>query len=581
MEPKSRIFEGKTLEEAVRKGLDAFGLTRAEVMITTMQEGSGGFFGLGGRPFKVRIQARPGGAPRDVEERAPRSDARGGRDRGGRGERDRGGRGGRDRGGRSGERERGGRGERERGAAPVRAEQGRGGRQESRRDPARAPQSRGPERERGGRGRGGSNERERGGSNERERGGSNERERGGSNERERGGSNERERGGSNERERGGSNERETRRETPPPMTPMTPAAVDSQPPVGARGFEDRRRPGDRREEEGDAPRGEDRRSGDDRRQMAGAEGGEVGGDGRRRRRRGRRGGRGRRRGGAEIVSGLETSSPPVGPATAEAMASDLPTDIRRYEPERLEANEPEYAPIERMMDPAPAAFESDPEPAGLHASGSGGGDAPSSWADVSPAESREPRETREPREYRDPRESHGPREPREPSNAPALSGDELAATSRKVTDDLFRAMGFEGKVTATLSGPDKVEVVVEVSDDEELLTGRKGETRQALQHLLNRMVNKGEGSRYHVQLEINDFWKHREEELAEMARGMADRAVTSGQEQVTDFLNAQERRIIHVTLREDTRVKTYALGDGMIKRLAVAPAHAETMGAES
>ncbi len=41
---------------------------------------------------------------------------------------------------------------------------------------------------------------------------------------------------------------------------------------------------------------------------------------------------------------------------------------------------------------------------------------------------------------------------------------------------------------------------------------------------------------------------------------------------MTDYLNSQERRIVHVTLREDARVKTFALGTGMIKRVAIAPA---------
>ena len=41
---------------------------------------------------------------------------------------------------------------------------------------------------------------------------------------------------------------------------------------------------------------------------------------------------------------------------------------------------------------------------------------------------------------------------------------------------------------------------------------------------------------------------------------------------MTEYLNSQERRIIHVALKEDTRVKTYALGTGLIKRVAVAPA---------
>ena len=56
---------------------------------------------------------------------------------------------------------------------------------------------------------------------------------------------------------------------------------------------------------------------------------------------------------------------------------------------------------------------------------------------------------------------------------------------------------------------------------------------------------------------------------------MADEAVASDGEVVTEYLNAQERRIVHVTLREDSRVKTYALGTGMIKRVAIAPADFE------
>ena len=36
--------------------------------------------------------------------------------------------------------------------------------------------------------------------------------------------------------------------------------------------------------------------------------------------------------------------------------------------------------------------------------------------------------------------------------------------------------------------------------------------------------------------------------------------------------HAAERRIVHVELKEDPRVKTYALGTGLIKRVAVAPA---------
>jgi spoIIIJ-associated protein len=186
----------------------------------------------------------------------------------------------------------------------------------------------------------------------------------------------------------------------------------------------------------------------------------------------------------------------------------------------------------------------------------------------------EPRERfgRQERGAREGREGRGAREGREASaDAPAMPAAELEALGVRVTEQLLGAMGFEARLSARADGSN-IDVTAEVSQGEELLTGPKGEVRQALQHLLNLMINRGEGMRYHLQLEINDFWQQREAELERMARAMADEAVANGGEVLSEYLNAQERRIIHVTLREDARVKTYAIGDGLIKKLAVSPA---------
>lgn len=155
--------------------------------------------------------------------------------------------------------------------------------------------------------------------------------------------------------------------------------------------------------------------------------------------------------------------------------------------------------------------------------------------------------------------------------AGGLSGTELAESGRSMTEGLLRAMGFVATVTAHAEDS-SVEVKAEVPQDADLLVGHKGEVRQALQHILNRMINRSQPGRYHLHLEINDFWEQREGELQALARSMADAVASSGTEQVTEYLNAQERRVIHVTLREETRVRTYAIGDGLIKKVAIAPA---------
>jgi predicted RNA-binding protein Jag len=315
----------------------------------------------------------------------------------------------------------------------------------------------------------------------------------------------------------------------------------------------------------DLPRRDDMPRRDDVRQApmsgvpalsSGVPGAEGGDEPRRRRRRGRRGGRGRGGNRAEMPAAFEPAS----------------------DGEELRTIHEHEAPLGRAMD---AAFATPPMSA-----------APMSAAPVEPpvafvppmesapmedspvyahaAPQREFGDRGERRPFRE-RDGNRREEPHRKSESPALSSDALAGEAIRCTQELLRAMGFEGKVTATAS-EDRVDVVAEVGSDDEMLNGAKGEVRQALQHLLNRMVNRGEGSRYHLQLEINDFWKRREEELHELARQLADRAVANQAEALTEYLNAQERRIIHVALREDSRVKTYALGDGMIKRLAVAPA---------
>jgi spoIIIJ-associated protein len=256
--------------------------------------------------------------------------------------------------------------------------------------------------------------------------------------------------------------------------------------------------------------------------MERTEGGDETGD-RPRRRRGRRGGRRRRREGEGLA--------PVALESGVAVSDEAPDGGADEGVESFE--------------PAAVTESRDPE-------------GPPARAD------------REPREFDRDRDRDRPRRDRG-DEGPGLTPEQLAAEGTRWTESLLRAMGFEAKVAASAEDT-RVDVTAVVTSDDDLLTGPKGEVRQALQHLLNRMVNRGEGSRYHLQLEINDFWKRREGELVELARALAEEALRSSNEVVTEYLNAQERRIIHVTLKEDTRVRTYALGTGLIKRVAIAPA---------
>jgi spoIIIJ-associated protein len=168
------------------------------------------------------------------------------------------------------------------------------------------------------------------------------------------------------------------------------------------------------------------------------------------------------------------------------------------------------------------------------------------------------------------------REERRPSGSVAvepgngMSAEDLERAACKVTEDLLRSMGFDATVTARVEA-ETAEVKAEVPEQSDLLVGPKGEVRQALQHLLNRTLNRGGGSRYHLQLEINDFWHQREDELRAMALQLAQEAAAEGTEKLTEYLNSQERRVVHMTLRDHPQVTTHAIGDGLIKKIAITP----------
>jgi predicted RNA-binding protein Jag len=472
------VYEGKTFEEAVRRGLEALRLSRAEAVITTIEEGKGGFLGFGSRPFRVSVARRPGGAIREPAERE-------GRERGGRSREGSGRRGGRD--------ERGGREAR-----------GRGGRTRPEEGPAAHGRGARDEREgreeRGGRERGGRRE-ERPAREERR-----PREEGAARE-ERAARPER----SGRGERGG---REVPRREPVPVAATSPAP-----------------PSDSAAGEGDEMR--------------------------KRRRRGRRGGRGRRRGGEPGKAGDFLPAEPRAEATAARTVAEPATAMTHAET---------ATPPVRFTSTPPAMPEAPVEISAVHTPEA----VPATPVARAPEAAEEAPERRTPFVAAAPApraEADGSAAP----GAPDMSGSELVTVSRKLTEEMLRAMGFEARVEARAEG-NRVDVLVEVERDGELLVGRQGETRQALQHLLNRFLNRGDGSRYHLQLEVNDYWQRREAELEQLARKLAEDAVSQNAEMVTDYLNSQERRILHVTLRGDGRVRTFSLGSGMVKRVAIAPA---------
>lgn len=101
------------------------------------------------------------------------------------------------------------------------------------------------------------------------------------------------------------------------------------------------------------------------------------------------------------------------------------------------------------------------------------------------------------------------------------------------------------------------------------LIGRRGETLNALQYLLNLTINQNRLEHIRILLDVEGYRKSREDTLEALARKMADKAVRSGQRVRLEPMNPHERRIVHMALQEDHRVETISQGEEPYRRVVI------------
>ena len=147
--------------------------------------------------------------------------------------------------------------------------------------------------------------------------------------------------------------------------------------------------------------------------------------------------------------------------------------------------------------------------------------------------------------------------------------EEYANIARELMLRLLERMDVKAEMEGSLTDGN---VYVEIKGDKDgILIGKHGRTLEALQILINRMVNKQAKDPVRVLVDIDHYWDRRSDSLARMAGRLGERVKETGKPITLGPYNAQERRVIHVTLKEDPALKTESLGEGAFKRLTIAP----------
>lgn len=126
-----------------------------------------------------------------------------------------------------------------------------------------------------------------------------------------------------------------------------------------------------------------------------------------------------------------------------------------------------------------------------------------------------------------------------------------------------------------------IEVEVEQEEDRVLynvkggkaavLIGKRGQTLEAIQYLIEKIVNRISEKRIRLQVDVQGYLKNRKENLEQLATRLAEKAQRIGKPVTVGEMNVHDRKIVHMALKDHRHVRTQSMGNGFYRKLMIFP----------
>lgn len=139
--------------------------------------------------------------------------------------------------------------------------------------------------------------------------------------------------------------------------------------------------------------------------------------------------------------------------------------------------------------------------------------------------------------------------------------------ARDFLDSVLRTSGLRLNVSLS-EATDQCLLNIE-GPDEELLLVEAGDLLEALQHLVNQAFGRSLPQGQRIVCDVHSFRATREAELRAMAQHAAQQVRSSGVPFTFSAMNANERRIIHLTLADSEDLETASVGEGPDRKLKI------------
>jgi spoIIIJ-associated protein len=154
--------------------------------------------------------------------------------------------------------------------------------------------------------------------------------------------------------------------------------------------------------------------------------------------------------------------------------------------------------------------------------------------------------------------------------------DEDGQVGKQVLGELLDYMGIEYEITVRRSEPSRSGenspwLLDVTGPNVSLLIGRRGETLAALQYIARLIASRRLQRRANIIVDVAAHKARRSQRLRQLAVRMADQAVQQARTVSLEPMPPNERRIVHLTLRNRTDVYTKSTGEGEARKVTIIP----------
>jgi spoIIIJ-associated protein len=158
--------------------------------------------------------------------------------------------------------------------------------------------------------------------------------------------------------------------------------------------------------------------------------------------------------------------------------------------------------------------------------------------------------------------------PVKPEGEMAVEVD-LAPQAQEILTQLLQKMGETCSIHGVQEA-NQINLIIE-GDDAGLLIGKQGQTLEALQYLVTKILSKQTQKKPRVVIDIESYRERHKQSLMELAFKHGEKAKRIGKPVTLNPMNAHDRRIVHLALQNDKEIKTKSRGEGLYKKIIIYP----------